>query len=299
LEVAAGIRPVEDMPAVIPQKKRRKRLKIADALDAAGKYKAIGESAAMHFRNFAKMIKVKFMDEVTPELAFDYLCKRFPSGSGKSYNNCKSAVNAVFKLTLLDSGLTASPFDLIPSRINNGKHQRPFTEEEFRKIFSSAPEPWKSASIIAWFTGLREKDVFVLRWNQIDLDVITTTPAKTSRFGRGVRIPVHPQLAEYLERIPQAGERVLGAWQYCPEKRSFKQQFSKLLKKLDIGENSQGIVNFNSFRDSFITRCDAAGIPRHATRGIVGHISDNQTDLYSHDLDSARLTQRLPWVELD
>lgn len=44
---------------------------------------------------------------------------------------------------------------------------------------------------------------------------------------------------------------------------------------------------------------DAAGIPRHAVRGVVGHVSDDTTDLYSHDLQTARLIQHLPPAKLE
>ena len=77
----------------------------------------------------------------------------------------------------------------------------------------------------------------------------------------------------------------------------------KVLKSLkmlqDICDNVMGKVVFNSFRDSFITRCDEFGIPRHAIRGIVGHTEDNMTDLYSHDLTTARQVQQLPRVKLE
>ena len=207
-------------------------------------------------------------------------------------------MNAVFRLTLLESGLDESPFAKIPNRTLSSKHQRPFTEEEFVRIYQAAQEPWKSASLIAWFTGLREKDVFLLRWDQIDGDLITTTPAKTARFGRAVQIPLHPQLMEALAKLPRKGERVLGAWPYDPA-TAFRRVFGKLLRSLDIQDNIHGIVAFNSFRNSFITRCDEYGVPRHATRGIVGQTEDTMTDLYSHDLTSARKIQMLPRVTLE
>ena len=299
LEVAAGIRPAEDLPQSIIREKRVRRLALADALETAGKYKTIGKSAAMIFRAFVKTVNLKYMDEITPEIAFDYLCKKAPeSSSGKNFNNTKSALNAVFRLTLLDSGMDESPFAKIPNRSLSSTHQRPFTEEEFIRIYQAAQEPWKTASLIAWFTGLRQKDVFLLRWDQIQDDVLTTLPAKTARFGRAVQIPINPQLAEALKRLPHCGERVLGAWKYDPNSITFRRSFGNLLRKLEIRANIHGTVIFNSFRDSFITRCDEAGIPRHAIRGIVGHTGDQMTDLYSHDLASARKVQQLPNVKL-
>jgi len=300
LEVAAGLRPVEDLPQPIIREKRARRLALADALETAAKYKSIGESAAKCFRAFAKAVNVKYMDEITPEIAFEYLCQKAPeNSSGKTFNNIKSALNAVFRLTLLDSGMDESPFARIPNRSLSSTHQRPFTEEEFIRIYNAAPEPWKTASLIAWFTGLRQKDVFLLRWDQIDGDVLTTTPAKTARFGRAVQIPIHPQLAEALTRLPRNGDRVLGAWPYNPDSITFRRAFGNLLRRLNIRDNVYGTVIFNSFRDSFVTRCDEAGIPRHAIRGIVGHTGDQMTDLYSHDLASARQVQQLPHVKLE
>lgn len=299
LEVAAGVLPVADLPQPIIRVKRSRRLRLADALEAAAKYKDVGDTTAKRFRAFVKAVGLKYMDEVTPDIAFEYLCGKCPGvSSGKNFNNIKSALNAVFRLTLLDSGMAESPFAKIPNRSLSSKHQRPFTEDEFIRIYRAAPEPWKSASLIAWFTGLRQKDVFLLRWDQIDGDVLTLLPAKTARFGRAVQIPIHPQLAEALRKLPRHGDRVLGAWDYDPESISFRRVFGNVLRKLDIRGNLHGIVAFNSFRDSFVTRCDAAGVPRHAIRGIVGHTEDNTTDLYSHDLTSARQVQQLPRVKL-
>ena len=194
--------------------------------------------------------------------------------------------------------MAESPFARIPNRSLSSKHQRPFTEAEFIRIYHAAQEPWKTAVLIAWFTGLRQKDVFLLRWDQIEGDVLTTLPAKTARFGRAVQIPIHPQLSEALQKLPRCGARVLGAWGYDPDAASFKRAFGDLLRSLGIRDNIHGKVVFNSLRDSFITRCDEAGIPRHAIRGIVGHTEDNMTDLYSHDLTSARQVQLLPRVKL-
>lgn len=300
LEVAAGERPVSEAPAPILHVKRQRRLKIGDALETAKKYRELGETTVKRFRAFSFAVPYRYMDEVTPEIAFDYLAKKCPDPvNGKNFNNIKSALNIVFRLTLLDSGMDESPFARIPNRKNSSNHQRPFTEKEFIRIYTNAPEPWKSAALIAWFTGLRQKDVFSLRWDCIADDVLTVLPAKTARFGRAVRIPIHPQLAAALKQLPHVDERVLGAWEYNPASITFRRAFGALLRRLKIGDTADGFVAFNSLRDSFVTRCDAAGIPRHAVRGLVGHVSDDQTDLYSHDLTTARLVQQLPAVNLD
>lgn len=269
------------------QRTVKRRLKIAAALERAARYHDFGITAQNYWKRFQRGIGAVYMDEVTPELAFAYLDKL--DLSGKSYNNMKCALNAVFKTLLLDSGMTSSPFDHLPIRKASTLAQRPFTREEYERLLAVAKSPWREAMQIAWYTGLRKKDVFSLKWSEIHGDVIRKLPAKTARFRREVLIPIHPRLQAVLSGLRRKGEYLLTI-----TKNDYDRGFNALLSRAGIVEDDSGTVNFNSFRNSFISRCDAAGIPRHAIRGIVGHVSDTQTDLYSHDETSARLIQTLP-----
>ena len=270
----------------------KRRMKIADAVARAERYHELGKTSLRHWRRFQSKIRVRYMDEVSPEMALRYLDGL--NVGGKTFNNIRSSLNGIFKLLLIDAGLPESPFERIHTRRAVTVSQRPFTREEYRRIVAAAPSPWREAAQIAWYTGLREKDVFTLRWAEIRGDLIRKLPAKTARFKREVLIPVHPKLAELLKTIPRDGARVLGAWSYNPDYIGFRRAFGEILTRAGVTDNREGRVCFNSFRNSFISRCDAAGIPRHAIRGIVGHVSDKMTDLYSHDEASARLIQSLP-----
>lgn len=269
-----------------------RRVKIANAIPRAEKYATIGATALRHWKRFEREIHLVYLDEVTPERALNYL-ERI-GAEGKNFNNIRSSLNGIFKLLLIDANLPESPFERIHTRKASTISQRPFTFEEYRRILEVAPSPWFEAVQIAWYTGLREKDVFSLKWSEIHGDLIQRLPAKTARYRREVVIPIHPKLDAVLRKIPRNGERVLGNWKYNPQYIGFRRAFSEILKKAGIQSDEHGKVCFNSFRNSFVTRCDAAGIPRHAIRGVVGHVSDSMTDLYSHDTQTARLIQSLP-----
>ncbi len=278
-----------------------KRVKLVDALELIKeKYNdKIPDNTRKSWQKFERDAGVKYMDEVTPLLAYDYLEKYYSKRAGKTYNNNKNYLNSVFKALLLDAGVERSPFDLIKNRKNNGKHQRPFSEKEFRRIFNATDEPWKSACMIAWFTGFRRETVFNLKYENIKDDIITVMPGKTARFGRAVRVPLHPQLKEYLSKLPKSPDgRVLGFDKRHTNGGAFNKYFGEILKKLNIESSEQGIVNFNSIRNSFISRCRAAGLKDHAIRGIVGHTDSEMTDLYSHDIDSAMQLKELPNIKL-
>jgi integrase len=299
LDIAAGIRPAEDAP-VITRDKRRKRLLLGDGIATAEKYREVSADTRKIWRRFVESVSCQYFDEVTPEVALSYLQDKYGDpDKGKTFNNNRSALSGIFRFCLVDAGMSDNPFAVVPMRRFISEHQRPFSEEEFKRIHAAAKEPWKTAVLIAWHTGMRKETVFNLRWSNLDGDVITAMPGKTARFGRAVEIPLHPQVMQRLEQLPRVNDFVFGCFKVSRTTKDFRYYFGELLDQLGIYSGPDGIVNFNCFRDSFITRCDEYNVPRHATRGIVGQVSDDTTDLYSHDLVSARKIQNLPWVDLD
>lgn len=287
--------PIAATPAV--RESRPRRLLLDDALAAAEKYAPVSPTAALLWRRFARSVSAKWVDQLTPQMVHGYL-QRFERA--KTANQNRWAISRICSLTRMESGVERNPVELIPARRNDSDHQRAITLEEFLRLYRAAADPWRTAVLIAWHTGLRQIDVASLRWCEIRDGEITHTPGKTARFGRAVRIPIHPQLAAALDTLPHVNGFVLGAWWPDGKVHSHhRRAFGELLDSLGIASNGFGIVNFNSLRDSFVSRLDAAGIPRHAIRGMVGHVSDDTTDLYSHDVTTARRILSLPPAPLD
>jgi integrase len=302
IEVLLGRAPVEEKPLTHQPAKPKNRVKLSELLDTVQKYREISQD---HIKTFSRFIKylppeVKYCDQVTPEIAFKYLQDKYKSKTGKSWNNNKTYLNSLFRVILIDAGLSESPFARVPQMRDFPKHQRPFTDEECVKIINACKEPWKSASMIAYHTGMRQKDCFGLKWSDIKGGIITITPAKTSRFGKSVQIPIHPQLSKWLDKLPRRDELVLGFGHIKYHKcGSFNMYFGSVLDTLKIINNESGIVGFGSFRNSFNTRCDKAQIPEHATMGITGHADKKLKRLYSHDLTAAMAIKQLPSLQLD
>ena len=291
----------ENSVAALDSAMKRRRLKLADALGIySQKYvDNMPQNTEKNWKRFIKWSGVSYMDEVTSQLAFDYLDTKYRKAAGKTYNNNKNSLNAVFKSMLLESGMERSPFEVIRNRKNDGKHQRPFAEEEFLKIYKAAEEPWKTACLISWHTGLRQESAFKLRYEHIVDDIITTMPGKTARYNLAVRIPLHPQLKEHIANLPKSLDgRILGFDKRKTSGGSFSNYFGDLLEDLNIKSDESGIACYNSIRNSFIDRCRAAGIPEHAIRGMVGHVESDMTDLYCHEVASAMPIKELPGLKL-
>ena len=283
-----------DAPAApeIAHEHRRPRLRLADALDVAAKYGSVGQTLRVVWGKFARECGARYMDEITPQRVHAYL-----SGyeRGKTYNNVRGCINRVYVLTRMESGVDVSPADAVPTRRNDSRHQRELTEDEFVRLYNTAPEPWHTAVLIGWHTGMREEDVFSLRWDQIVNGNIEKLPGKTAAYGRSVQIPIHWQLQQALDLLPHVGPYLFSAW--CPDGRvraSQRDTWRDLRRKLGIESNAFGLAKFNSLRNNAATRFDENAVPRHATQGVLGHASERMTNLYSHDLKSAQKILDLP-----
>ncbi|MBR3623368.1 MAG: tyrosine-type recombinase/integrase [Selenomonadaceae bacterium] len=282
-----------------------KRLRLDKMIAATRQRREVNARHAAAFERFvASVAPLKYADEITPKIALDYLDKTFGKATAKTYNNNLTMLNVMFRTCAIRAGLNASPFANIPRRLpSNVSHFRPLTVDEFRAIFAAAAEPWKTASIIAWHTGLRLETCFKLSWSHIDEAdrSFTIMPGKTARFGRAVYVPIHPELWQHLNSLTRPTDPlqpILSQWQKYIHFPGHKNQtyFAGMLHALGIKDTCEGKAGFHSFRASFITRCDEAGISRRATKGIAGHTTDDMTDLYSHDRATARQILTLPNV---
>ena len=295
LKKLAGPDAAPDLPQPPPAEPQHKRgtVKLADMLSMAGKYRPLSRSHKSAITLFIARTGLKYADQVTPQVARNYLVKYYGDGNGKSYNNARTYLNTIFRLLLIETGLTASPFaSLVPRRIEGTKGHRPITQEEFRRLFNAAEEPFKTALLLSYHTGLRLKDCLSLRWEEITGDGwIRRIPAKTARYHRAVEIPIHPELLSHLSGLPHVSEYICFN---APHQTTVINKFSELFKSCSVLDTDAGKASFHSLRSSFITRCDEAGIPRHATRGAAGQRSDQITDVYSHDRVTPLRIKSLP-----
>ncbi|MDD4818157.1 MAG: hypothetical protein PHI85_09330 [Victivallaceae bacterium] len=294
LEAAAN---VDRMVAVLDGTKRRKRLKLSDALDRYRQlYGEPARAAYYYYQRFARSTTLRYLDEVSPDYAAKYLWETYAK-SGKSFNEAKMGLNTIFKRLLVYAGMSASPFAVIANRSYKGGHQRKLTDEEVQKLIAHTSGPLAAAIFIAWHTGFRGTSCAAFKWNEIREDnehhgkYIFHLPPKTSRYNREVVIPLHPELDVFLASLPVVNQYVLG---YGPPIKDG--EFMRTCRECGIATNEQGCIKFGSIRKNFISRCDANGIRRSATRGMAGHTEDDMTDLYSEDYAGALEIVKLPGI---
>ena len=295
-----GENPQKKLDAVSPdppKDHKRGSIRLDAMFQTALQYRKLSKTHKSIFDRFVRECGKIYADQITPRIALEYLRSKYGQGNGKSFNNSKTILNTIFKLCMIETGLEISPFERIMNmRVEKVQHHRPLTQEEFLRAFHAAEEPWKTASLIAWHTGARLETCKRIMQELLTnpADSITIKPGKTSRFGRSVFIPIHAELLQWINKIIASGVD-WQSWQFKEIKGKERlSYYVSLLRSLNINDTEDGKASFHSLRCSFITNCDREKIDRKDTRGIVGQVADETTDLYSYDTEGAKAILKLP-----
>lgn len=279
---------------ITPQTAAYNGITLAALFDIASKRRELGKEHQSTWQHFCEAMGDVPPHAITPRQAQIYLDNRYGDKSAKTYNNALCQLKQVFNLSLVEAGLQSSPLAaLMPRKKGNVLHYRGFTADEIARIFGNLKQfssYWYCLAKIAYYTGLRLESCQRLAPCNVEGGVITIMPSKTARFGRAVKIPILPPLAEYLREIAPKDANT----PYCNQYEFVRDWgstgitfFSGYLKSVGIEDTDEGKASFHSFRVTFVSLLSAAGVSQDIIRGIVGHADAQTTDLYNHDTSAA------------
>jgi integrase len=232
---------------------------------------------------------------------------------GKTVLSYTKDIGAIFRAAMREGMITTNPFTALESiDTSDSLDRKPFTGEEVGELLAAAPtEEWRGLILVAAFTGLRLGDAARLRWGSIDLQEkrIILMPSKTIRKKREVRIPVQPDLLNYLLSAPVAVDSpdapVLPKLSKTPvqSRNGLSAQFVTIMDKagVDRGKSSREIKDgeergkgrvvwersFHSFRHTFTTWLRSAGVSEEDRMALTGHSTRDSHAIYSHADEAA------------
>lgn len=242
------------------------------------------------FALWMKEHKIPSVHLVTRKTAQEYMQDK--GGSGQTYNNIRNSLSSIFKAVRILADLSENPFEAVTTmkRIEHLSY-RTFTDDELVKIFKAVLGEWYLACLIARYTGLRFKDIVLLKWENIDneRDIINLRPAKTSRYGKRTLIPIHTELKKEFAKIADNNsEFIMPGLADKYETKDQQNYFGTLLDTLEIKDSQEGRVGFHSFRHTFNTKLEEAGVESATREKLSGHSSADINRIYSHSLEPLR-----------
>jgi integrase len=179
-----------------------------------------------------------------------------------------------------------------------------FTTGQVEALLRIAEKEWQGVILLGFYCGLRLGDAVSLRWKDVDLNTnwISITPEKTRRLEKMVRIPIHPDLHEYLMSLdgsddPEAFIHPTLAEKKVPGKSGLSLSFSKIVTRSGIKsrllrpqKSTEALtrrhkvrsLTFHSLRHTATSWLANEGVPDDVRMKLVGHSDKAVHAKYSH-----------------
>lgn len=255
-------------------------------------------------RSFLKALEAKAMSPLAaiapPDVRKWTDSLRAEGRSAPTTNGALKVLSAAFEQARRLGYISTNPCLAISAQRDEEKADRDiFTLEQVRSLTDAARgTDWEGAVLVGFYTGLRLRDVSGLLWDTIDATHAEKWFVRiiTSKTGKGVAVPVHPNLRRWLEKQ----ERGIGRapvfpslrGKYTGGKSGLSGQFKRLMQKAGvIGKTlrrGSGVgrttssLSFHSLRHSFTSAMAAAGVPEEIRMLLTGHTTKTAHKIYTH-----------------
>jgi integrase len=152
-------------------------------------------------------------------------------------------------------------------------------EDAFGRLFEASEESFRPILLVAFDTGMRQREVLELRWEKVDLrsGTIELAPQDTKSEAPR-RVVLTARVVEALRALP----RGIGAAFVFPNPKTGKawqdlrKSFLRAVRKAKL----DGLW-FHDLRRSFVTRARKAGIPESVVMRMSGHKTRAVFDRYN------------------
>lgn len=267
-----------------------------------------------HFKAWCESKKLRYMDEISNDLAGDYAYDLWSTPMrGTTFNKKVNLLSNIFRCVSVNHQLpNGNPFhsDIIrrkPKSDGSDATHLPLEPDMFDAVMKAVAnygQEWIDLFIVGASIGARLKDCCLLKWVHVDFKTgfIEFHPQKTMRTGATARIAISANLLEMLKRRMQNRTspyvNPVIAEMYCNKKvsKKCKDIFEEALSKATTHLSKEGlrrqrngcIYSFHSFRTTLMSWLAAKDCPIRDAMNIFGWESVEMVKLYTKMLEKAR-----------
>lgn len=257
------------------------------------------------------------LNDITPRDIQKFVDLEVGTGKGAtSIRMVAKVLNIPFNLAMRQGLVLQNPVPGIEIPEAAHESRAPFTWAQLQDLVKSAKGEWRTAILLAAYTGARLGDVVSMRWQNLDLGkkVLKFRPSKTARSKRDLEIPLHPTLADHLLSLPSSDKPTAFvlpglAAQKIPGRSGLSRQFMEILDEAGIEQESvkaEGAAartfnkfSFHSLRHTYVSLLANAGIAPDVRQLLSGHADDRSHAVYTHTQVETlrRAIDALPWLK--
>ena len=221
--------------------------------------------------------------------------------SGRTIELNVKIVGSVFNAAVRAGLVVSNPAATVQLPHTISEEREPFTIGEVQTLLDHAKGDWKTAIMLAAYAGLRLGDATRLKWENVDLasGMLHFVPEKTSRKGKRLDVPMHKELAAYLD-ILAGTDKAQGSPLVCPAlssreisgRKGLSAEFATLMAGAHVAGNAVtprdgrtrkfSTKTFHSLRHFNVSSLANSGVAEDVRAALVGHADPKETKRYSH-----------------
>jgi len=232
------------------------------------------------FLPFLRSAKITYLHQVTPSLIEKYKISRLETVKDTTINKELKIIKTFFNRAVEDSYAKKNPTQNIKFMKVQQRFPRYLSKEEIRKLSGTATGNMKDIIITFLNTGMRRKELTILRWEDIDLKNKRMTIQEQTKNRRPRIIPINDSLLEVLQRRlkTQNGPYVF------PTRTGKPKEGHSLLRDIKLVYKKAGITGagIHTLRHTFASHLIMAGVDLASVKELLGHSQITTTMIYSH-----------------
>jgi integrase len=162
-----------------------------------------------------------------------------------------------------------------------------WTPAQFQAFIDTVPnDRYRLCFSLAFYAGLRLGEVAALRWEDVNGQRLTVTSHDDFRTktGKSRRVPIAPELAAALAKVPRKDGAVLQKSAVFPDHSTLTKGFMQCRRAYNEAHPEAPLpaITFHGLRHSFATEMATRGIPIPVLQKLLGHSRITTTELYMH-----------------
>jgi len=197
--------------------------------------------------------------------------------------------------------ISTNPVEAVDLPEKESVQRGTFTGAEVKMLVDVAEGEWKTLILLGYFTGARLSDCCRMEWEKINL-ADGTLAYQQSKTGKGVTIPIHPDLQQHLDDLASSDTAEQFIMPGMADKGSggrhgLSESFKSLVRKAGLslqtvqggGHRQLSRRTFHALRHSFTSALANAGVAPELRMKLTGHASEAIHRNYTHhELDVLR-----------
>jgi integrase len=222
--------------------------------------------------------------------------------SSRNINQIFKILRRPFKVAFDEGLIEHNPIGAIKRLRSTSVEKGVFTPAQISQLLEAAPDDeWRALVALGYYTGGRLTDLSQLTWGAIDQEQ-NAIGFRQKKTGGDVLIPIHPELARYLSKLP----RGIGQAPLLPRlsakvgtgQSGLSAAFKRIMEAAGIeagvarqragaaGRNMSKF-SFHALRHSFTSELARAGVTPEVRQLLTGHSDLSSHKQYTHlELDT-------------